>query len=136
MKVKVEVEGRGFPLKIIIGYLLSSFSVGSIGKRGSLTIVLLLHRAVNTERTGGQLSWLNCQGWPNLPDILVFVLLCFLKKSFQILISLGDFLLKKPKRGSFVKWCISIVISRIFNISKLNNSMKWFKKKKHVSGLL
>ena len=55
MKVKVEVEGRGFPLKIIIGYLLSSFSVGSIGKRGSLTIVLLLHRAVNTERTGGQI---------------------------------------------------------------------------------
>ena len=79
---------------------------------------------------------LNCQGWLNLPDILVFVLLCFLKKSFQILISLGDFLLKKPKRGSFVKWCISIVISRIFNISKLSNSMQWFKKKKYVSGLL
>lgn len=72
---------------------------------------------------------LNCQGWLNLPDILVFVLLCFLKKSFQVLISLGDFLLKKPKRGSFVKWCISIVISRIFNISKLSNSMQWFKKK-------
>ena len=31
--------------------------------------------------------------------------------------------------GSFVKWCISIVISRIFNISKLSNSMQWFKKK-------
>ena len=45
--VKGKVEGRGsFPLKIIIGYLLSSFSVGSIGKRGSLTIVLLLRRAV------------------------------------------------------------------------------------------
>ena len=72
---------------------------------------------------------LNCQGWLNLPDILVFVLLCFLKKSFQVLISLGDFLLKKPKRGSFVKWCISIVISRIFNISK-------FKKEKYVRGLL
>ena len=55
MKVKVEVEGSGFPLKIIIGYLLSSFSVGSIGKRGSLTIVLLLRRAVNTEGAGGQL---------------------------------------------------------------------------------
>ena len=68
----------------------------------------------------------NSQGWLNLPDILVFVLLCFLK-SFQVLISLGDFLLKKPKRGSFVKWCISIVISRIFNISKLSNSMQWFK---------
>ena len=40
---------------------------------------------------------LDCQGWLNLPDILVFVLLCFLKKSFQVLISLGDFLLKKPK---------------------------------------
>ena len=40
---------------------------------------------------------LNCQGWLNLPDILVFVLLCFLKKSFQVLISLGDLLLKKPK---------------------------------------
>ena len=53
MKVKVEVEGRGFPLKIIIGYLLSSFSVGSIGKRGSLTIVLLLGRAVNTKGAGG-----------------------------------------------------------------------------------
>ena len=48
MKVKVEVEGRGFPLKIIIGYLLSSFSVGSIGKRGSLTIVLLLRRSVGS----------------------------------------------------------------------------------------
>ena len=55
VKVKVKVEGRGsFPLKIIIGYLLSSFSVGSIGKRGSLTIVLLLRRAVNTEGAGGQ----------------------------------------------------------------------------------
>ena len=54
MKVKVVVEGRGFPLKIIIGYLLSSFSVGSIGKRGSLTIVLLLRRAVRrSEKFGG-----------------------------------------------------------------------------------
>ena len=35
-----------------------------------------------------------------------------------------------------MKWCISIVISRIFNISKLSNSMQWFKKKKYVSGLL
>jgi hypothetical protein len=50
---------------------------------------------------------------------------------------LGDFLLKKPKRGSFVKWCISMVISRIFNISKLSNSMQWFKKNKtFVCGLL
>ena len=66
---------------------------------------------------------LDCQGWLNLPDILLFVLLWFWKKSFQVLISLGDFLLKKPKRGSFVKWCISIFISRIFNIRKLSSSM-------------
>ena len=33
---------RGFPLKIIIGYLLSSYSVGSMANEGALTIVLLL----------------------------------------------------------------------------------------------
>ena len=44
-------------------------------------------------------------------------------------------LLKKPKRGCFVKWCISIFISRIFNIRKLSSSMQWCKKK-NVCGLL
>ena len=44
-------------------------------------------------------------------------------------------LLKKPKRGSFVKWCISIFISRIFNIRKMSSSMQWCKKK-NVCGLL
>jgi hypothetical protein len=51
------------------------------------------------------------------------------KKSFQVLIGLGDFFMKKPKRGSFVKWCISIVILRIFTIRKLSSFMQWFKEK-------
>ena len=41
---------------------------------------------------------LTCQSWLSLPDILLFVL--FLKKKrFQVLIGLGDFFMKKPKRG-------------------------------------
>jgi hypothetical protein len=37
--------------------------------------------------------------------------------------------MKKPKRGSFVKWFISIVILRIFSIRKLTSFMQWFKEK-------
>ena len=59
----------------------------------------------------------NCQSWLSLPDILLFV--CRGKKSFQVLIGLGDFFMKKPKRGSFVKWCISIVILMIFTVCLL-----------------
>ena len=72
---------------------------------------------------------LDCQSWLSLPDILLFVLLHFLKKSFQVLVGFCDFLLKMPKMGSFVKWCTSIIVLRIFNISKLSSSVQCCKKK-------
>ena len=37
--------------------------------------------------------------------------------------------MKKPKRGSFVEWCISIIILRIFTVRKLSSSMQRCKEK-------
>ena len=44
------------------------------------------------------------------------------------MVDLGDFI-EKAQKGSFVKWCTSIIILRIFNINKLSSSMQWCKKK-------
>ena len=79
---------------------------------------------------------LDCQGWLNLPDILVFVLLCILKKSFQVLISLGDFLLKKPKGAALWSDVYPLLFQGFLTLASWAILCSGLRKKKYVSGLL
>ena len=73
---------------------------------------------------------LNCQSWLSLPDILLFVLLCFWKKRVsRFWLVWVTFLWKIPKGAVLWSGVLSIVILRIFTIRKLSSFMQWFKEK-------